>query len=179
MRVTGWAELELPMDVLLTMAGEARARVEEALETTAPSGFAHNGVGGEALASELASQLRCPELVEADTVTFVPFATEGVREHREGERLHLVIGTETLREAWPASRDAAYASSVSEAVRAVQRGAPTALEHELWLEHFLVVQLVPIAERLNLPVAIRWRPRAVRTEGLDRALDSALSSWDG
>lgn len=179
MRVTGWSELELPVEVVLSMAGEARPRVEQALATDAPSGFAHNGIGGEALASELASQLRYPALGDADTVTFVPFATDGVREHRDGDALHLVIGTETLRAAWPGSHDAAYASSVAEAVRAVQRGAPSALEHELWLEHFLVAQLVPIAERLHLPVAIRWRPRAARTEGLDSALDSALSSWDG
>lgn len=178
MRVTSWTDLELPLEALLALAGEERGAVEAALEARAPSGFAHHGVGGDALASELASQLGHRSLSEAATVTFVPFALDGVREIRDGDDVHLVIGTRTLREAWPGSRDAAYASSVSEAVRAVQRGAPSALEHELWLEHFLVAQLVPVAERLHLPVMIRWRPRAARTEGLDSALDSALSSWD-
>lgn len=188
MRVARWADLDFSADVvgrLLEARGtpEDRQRFATARATPPPipPGFAHHGVGGDALSAELAGQLGAPEIERALSVTFVPFAIGGPHRHAEGGEVHLIVAARRLKESWPATGDAAYAASVAEARRAVQRGAPSALEHVLWLEHFLVEQLLPVARELALPVVIRWPERravAVPPEELAPALDSALSSWE-
>ena len=172
MFVAGWDDVPC--------LGPLSARVPPAARVTRPpEGFAHHGVGGDALSTELARMLAYPELERAVSVTFVPFALDGgLLRHATDEGEHLAIEAERLRAAWPAEHDDAYRLAVQDACRAVRRGAPTAMEHVLWLEHFLVERLLRVAAPLELPVLVIWPERRSRLE-LERALDGALESWTG
>lgn len=173
MFVASWSDVPLPREHLAALVQRSSAD----RSTEAPSGFAHHGVGGEALSVELARMLSCPAFDQAASATFVPCAIEGgVERHEIDGAVHLVIGAERLRATWPAERDEAYRRAVAEACRAVRRGAPSAMEHVLWLEHFLIERLLRVAAPLRLPVVIIWPERRPSIE-LERMLDGALSSW--
>ncbi|MCB9597309.1 MAG: hypothetical protein H6719_31580 [Sandaracinaceae bacterium] len=179
MRVTPWAELPYPSDVLTELVDPAsRSGLEAARRALAPipTGLGHHGVGGDALATELARMLACPAIAQATSATLVPFPL--ATPTAEGE--HLVLEAARLTQRWPGTTDPAYATAVADARRAVRRGAPSAIEHQLWLEHFLVEQLLPAAARLALPVVVSWPARgAAQTPIADLAtrLDEALDEW--
>ena len=185
MRIAGWDALEYSSEIVGAFVEELAPALEHRrfLEsrTTSPSvprGFAHHGVGGDALCRELARMLDCPALERAVSLALVPFSI-GVQRHLEEDREHVIAEADRLTARWPATHDAHYADAVVAARAAVQRGAPTELEHCLWLEHFLVEQLLPVASRLGLPVIITWPGRRARAgEPLDTTLDAALASWE-
>ncbi len=208
MYVAGWGDLAFPSAVVAHLVEQLsppahRARFEAARTSppAIPEGLGHHGLGGVALAKELGRLLRCPAFDRAVSLTFVPFALNGfddpyqafevdlelsetgaIHRHVEGADEHLILEAGLVEASWPAIHEPPYADAVKSARRAVQRGAPTAHEHRLWLEHLLVEQLLPAAERLGLPVVLELPGRRLaeeRTppEALARLLDGALEDW--
>ena len=184
MRVTGWEGLPYPSETVARLvdahgSADERARLEVARSAgpTVPPGFAHHGIGGGALRDALGRLLALPATDELRSLTLVPFEI-GVHRHLDGAGA--IASAEALRAAWPGARDAGGRDAVAAARQAVRRGAPSEPEHLLWLESFLVEQLLPVGARLDLPVLVTWTTRAA-TDGppLEARLDEALASWRG